>query len=82
MSGYTPTTDEVRHYWVVQGVKRRSRRAERAAEFDRWLAEVRAKAWDEGANSTILVNWHCCRRRAFALAISNQPDNPYREGKA
>ena len=40
-------TANMRHYWVVQGVKRVSKRAKRAAEFDRWLAEVRAKAWDE-----------------------------------
>lgn len=79
MVGYTPSTGDMRHYWVVQGVKRQSKRAKRAAEFDRWLAQVKAEAWEEGANSIFLANWHCCRARSTAIALSSSPDNPYRK---
>lgn len=48
MDYFIPTTDEVRRYWSVQGVKRGSRRVERAAEFDCWLKQVKAAAWSEG----------------------------------
>ena len=38
MSDYIPTTEEVRE--LVQGAS--------AEEFDRWLAEVKAQAWQDG----------------------------------
>ena len=47
MSEYTPTTEQVRTSYACQresiyGVEHDF------AEFDRWLAEVKAQAWDEG----------------------------------
>ena len=40
MSDYTPTTEEVRNQWACE--------PDEYAEFDRWLASVKAEAWDEG----------------------------------
>jgi hypothetical protein len=40
MSEYMPTTDEVQGIWNAMVGNTES--------FDRWLAEVKAQAWDEG----------------------------------
>jgi hypothetical protein len=40
MSEYTPTTKRVREAYALFD--------EDEAEFDRWLAGVKAKAWDQG----------------------------------
>ena len=43
-SPYTPTTEEVRaDYCLLADVSR-----PRQLQFDRWLAEVKADAWQEG----------------------------------
>lgn len=52
---YTPTTEEVRRHWGI--AVDLHRRAERLAEFDAWLAEEKAKAWDEGRLAEELA-WH------------------------
>ena len=68
---YTPTTEQVRAGYAWRdnvGSKTYE------TEFDRWLAEVKAQAWEEGIT-------------AFDQAIikdvddpwSQLPDNPYRE---
>lgn len=44
MSDYTPTTDEVQDAASEDGAT-----AIEPEAFDRWLAEIRADAWDEGA---------------------------------
>ncbi len=62
MSDYTPTTEEVwRAYinWEYGGP---------GAEFDRWLAEVKAEAWADGAS-------------AGCMCSVAEPPNPYRQGK-
>lgn len=43
MSDYTPTTEEVRNSYASW--------SDAYPEFDRWLAEVKAEAWLEGACS-------------------------------
>lgn len=43
---YTPTTDEVREAWVDH-VHIASRHPLPCTEFDRWLASVKADAFDE-----------------------------------
>lgn len=54
MSEYTPTTDEMRSMILEFGeliaVSRHEPeyRDRLITEFDRWLAEVKAEAWDEG----------------------------------
>lgn len=48
MSEYTPTTDEVqRSYWRGTALRSAEHIKEDAA-FDRWLKQVKAKAWAEG----------------------------------
>lgn len=52
---YTPTTEEVRDVYQSRLIKVDDNRfeivdeIEADAEFDRWLAEVKADAWQEGA---------------------------------
>ena len=42
----TPTTEDVRFIWIVSQTGCTAR-----AEFDRWLNEVKAEAWEEGADA-------------------------------
>ena len=78
MTDYTPTTQEVRgKYATHQGARYRGQKYLdlRRAEFDRWLNEVKAEAWDEGFTDGInhdLGDWD------NAPAIIK---NPYREEK-
>ena len=68
MTDYTPTTEEVRlrysdsRYWGE----------ELDAQFDRWLAEVKAEAWEEG--------YAHGNADAFTEARLDR-DNPYRNGE-
>lgn len=39
---YTPTTEQVRKHWENVGF------AGTGEEFDRWLNQIRAEAWEEG----------------------------------
>ena len=54
---YTPTTEEVRDVYQSRLIKVDDNRfeivdeIEADAEFDRWLAEVKAQAWEEGLAS-------------------------------
>lgn len=63
MSDYTPTTEDIRAGWeyatAVIG-------DEGTAQFDRWLAEVKAQAWEEG-------------NLAEDIGPSMRASNPYRE---
>ena len=62
MSDYTPTTEEVRDSYASWSAA--------YPEFDRWLTEVKAQAWEEG--------WHTGNKDSDGL----QPTvNPYREGE-
>lgn len=68
---YTPTTEEVRDGWVeVQNAWWPGCPDNwddlKAAEFDRWLAEVKAQAWEEGWVSCFHAYWH-------------KEENPYRK---
>ena len=70
MTEYTPSTEEVRDVYQCRLIKLESNiyslidEAQANAEFDRWLAEVKADAFDIGAAS---------QRNAYARNI-------YREG--
>lgn len=46
MEDFTPTTEDVRLIWIISQTGCKAR-----AEFDRWLNEVKAEVWEEGAYS-------------------------------
>lgn len=71
MSEYTPTTEEVSDSYDYQFTLGMSD-ISRIAEFDRWLAQVKAEAWDEGSV-------HGARKCLFAADLEPCPHNPYRE---
>ena len=73
---YTPTTEEVREVYrgcLVQtdtNIYSFVDEAQANAEFDRWLAEVKAEAWEEGFQDG----------HDSAMGVRNT-DNPYRQGE-
>lgn len=71
MSDYTPTTEIVRDSFCESYVDHLS--WFKGQEFDRWLAEVRAEAWDCGHDAGV------------ENTISDDPYikliNPFREGE-
>ena len=79
---YTPTTEEIRHGYVGKQAVcinhgdwiTKDQWAEFGAEFDRWLAEVKAQAWEEGQSSMkkVLSVWP---------KQHHLPINPYRQGE-
>jgi len=70
MSEYTPTTEEVRaDYCLLADASR-----PREMQFDRWLAEVKAQAWEEGQLSMKLV-------MSVWPKQHHMPSNPYRLGE-
>ena len=69
MSDYTPTTEDVREVFAG-GIYRHFTYA--GAEFDRWLAEVKAQAWEEGHSQP----WELGEGGYALKAV-----NPYRQGE-
>lgn len=66
---YTPDEFNVRMEWVTNGIGPDD---DLNAEFDRFIAKVKADAWDEG--------WADCDEwRRMAPASQSEPDNPYRQ---
>lgn len=68
---YTPTTDEAREAYSITVING-DVLPERAAEFDRWLASVKADVWDEGV--LLLADRHNISVGPDWLRLSN----PYR----
>lgn len=70
MAEYTPTTNGVLTRYAFQRARLFSpdspERDRARSEFDRWLAEIKADAWDEGVNHA-----HTC-------GIGERMPNPYR----
>jgi hypothetical protein len=85
MREYTPKTEQVRRFWryganawLNSSADDRDRgpNGSFGAEFDRWLAEVKAEAWDEGAMYAAV--------ECNAIDDESEPwiatsENPYRE---
>ena len=75
---YTPTTEEVREVYQCRLIKVGDNRfqlidqVEADAEFDRWLAEVKAQAWEEGCSWGV-SNFHILK--------ASYKTNPNREEK-
>ena len=73
MSDYTPTTEEVRaDYCLLADVSR-----PRQLQFDRWLAEVKAQAWEEGYDAGLQRDQ--LSKSEFPYGTVNT--NPYRKGE-
>ncbi len=74
MSGYKPTTDEVREAYQEWAWSRRmwssELEQEDGGEFDRWLAEVERAAAENA--------WGACMDEAAKQGTIHEPDNPYR----
>lgn len=69
MSDWNPTTEDIRNDFARDGMKY-------ADMFDRWLAEVKAQAWDEGFDAG--------ERDVFEHELTHWDDsdciqNPYRK---
>jgi hypothetical protein len=77
VSDYTPTTEEIRlrysdsRYWGE----------ELDTAFYRWLAEVKAEAWEEGAVWQRENAVPDDRRMKVRFVSELQAVNPYREGE-
>ena len=80
MSDYTPTTEDIRAGWeyatAVIG-------DEGTAQFDRWLAEVKAQVWDEAErrgrdNERALMMCQAQLRPSNSAVLIK---NPYRQGE-
>lgn len=61
MSDYTPTLAQVRDFWASDGNLQPAAKSyeygEGCAEFYRFIADVRADAWDEG----LQAGWEECQ---------------------
>ena len=67
---YTPTTEEVRNTFSAATWEWGATTLDDAEqEFDRWLAEVKAQAWEEGKTA------------GFEDAWGTRAVNPYRQGE-
>lgn len=80
MTDYTPTTEEVSKSYVW--FRDQAFTDEKLkAEFDRWLAEVKAEAWEEGAVWQRANAVPDDRRMKVRFVSELQAVNPYREGE-
>lgn len=74
MSDYTPTTEAVRGAYLYEAQRHGDAfkgNAATRAEFDRWLAQVKAEAWDECFDSL-----EYALDGYYAITVAN---NPYRK---
>jgi len=71
MSKHTTSTENVRYYFAKPEEAGVDDWDVRSAQFDRWLAGVKAEAWDEGA--------HFILRYGGWVDGDDSPPNPYRE---
>lgn len=71
---YTPTTQGVldTYIWCGMGSTSDEWDADRTAEFDRWLNEVKAQAWDRGHGAPCDEWWDSDMCREYH-------PNPYRK---
>jgi len=69
MSEHTPTTEEVRQQYTREQPPHVGTVSSKSAEFDRWLAGIRAQAWEEGQASGA----------AYGDTHNSMHANPYRQ---
>lgn len=83
MNEYTPTTERVRRDYVVENLGSTTEphtATDGEAEFDRWLAQVKADAWDEGFRTCDQV-WTETADITTPDEYRTDPTNPYRGEK-
>ena len=87
-SAYIPTTEEVRGAYEGQLIKVGNNayqlldEAHAKAEFDRWLAEVKADAWEEGQLALLeYMGVPLYPSKGDEPRNPKQPRNPYRQGE-
>ena len=73
MTDYTPTTEEIR----LRYSDSRHWGEELDAQFDRWLAEVKAQAWEKGYDAGLQRDQ--LSKSEFPYGTVNT--NPYRKGE-
>lgn len=91
MSDYTPTTEEVRKAYLSLrgGITWYEGKAEAIdAQFDRWLAGVKADAYDKAIKALFIGPAELLevKAQAWAEGVADRnrydyPENPYREGE-
>jgi len=75
---YTPTTEEVRANYLPP----RTEIVDADEQFDRWLAEVKAQAWEEGQISLLkYMGVPLYPSKSDEPRNPKQPLNPYRQGE-
>lgn len=94
MSRFTPTTAQMRMVYITEGTHLPAAKAhgyaESIKEFDRWLRQVKAEAWEEGAEyawgrtfegfngqyaNGVTHDWEI----SFRAAMGDYYSNPYEE---
>lgn len=70
-----PTTQDVKraYAWGLSGTSRTTPECD--DEFDRWLNEIRAEAWDEA--ETAIHEWY----KTYQETLYTAPENPYRKNE-
>jgi hypothetical protein len=82
MSKYTPTTAEVsRRYMLGAWEESGDTSGDDVSQFDRWLASVKADAWDEGDNARRLFV-ESDDYSTWPMDFRAQPGNPWRGEQA
>lgn len=80
MTEYVPTLKEVREGYQSYIISGKSAK-EKRAEFDRWLNEIRAEAWDEGRQAEELGwthAWDGHTAEPDEFCDECKVENPYR----
>lgn len=76
MSDYTPTDLEVKVAFMA-AAGHKTFRGERHEAYDRWLASVKAEAWDEGYDSGDSDGFYAGEQGG--IHDKDRETNPYRE---
>ena len=89
MNDYTPTIDNIRRAWAWWRKPMLARRHyfpdEEALfevtdlELDRWLQQVKAEAWDEGAETAWNMSTPEVNGARYHWRHEGEPENPYRQ---
>ena len=75
MSEYVPDTETVREQYTREQPPHIGTVSEKRAEFDRWLRQVKAEAWDECVEAMAWAQQNGPEENALAYVGNN---NPYR----